>query len=184
MSTDTIHESPVAFGGWPFPAYQEDADVDIRGKFAKHRDRLVLYAGCTFFAVLGILFIIVAREFIENPIGQEMARDFGIAFLSASVLGLTIHGWLEVTVIKDVVRAAIGHVLPPELRDEVRWITSFTCIIPPMILAPRTLLSENGRGMGQRYGDGARSLRGACARRTTRRCSCRCRRRCYRLPDG
>jgi hypothetical protein len=129
MSIETIHDSPLAFGDWPFHSYQEDADVDIRGKFAKHCDRLALYAGCAFFAALGILFIFIAHEFIENTVGQEMVRDFGIAFLSAAVLGLTIHGWLEVTVIKDVVRAAIGHVLPPELRDEVRWITSFTCII-------------------------------------------------------
>ena len=103
--------------------------MDIGGKFAKHRDRLALYGGLLFFALLGAFLIFIAHDVIQNSVGREMMRDFGIAFLSAAVLGLTIHGWLETTVIRDVVRAAIGHVLPPELRDEVRWITSFTCIV-------------------------------------------------------
>src|SRR5205823_2616020 len=66
---------------------------------------------------------------MEAGIWQEILRDFGIAFLSASVLGFTVHVWMESRIVRDVFRAAIGHVLPPELRDEVHWISSFTCII-------------------------------------------------------
>jgi len=103
--------------------------MDIRGKLAKHRDRVSLYFGLLLSAVFGFIFIYVARSPMIPNIWQEIVRDLGIAFLSASVLGITIHGWLESTVVRDVFRAAIGHVLPPELRDEVHWISSFKCII-------------------------------------------------------
>jgi hypothetical protein len=89
--------------------------------------------GLLFFALLGAFLIFIAHDVIENSVGREMMRDFGmdnitcivqrcvctldiedmgngvVAFLSAAILGLTIHGWLETTVIRDVVRAAIGH---------------------------------------------------------------------------
>src|SRR3984893_4014275 len=119
-----------AFGAWPLaPASKKDADMDISGIIARHRDRLVLYRNLLAWAIFGIILICVAHALIDPNIWQEIIRDFGIAFLSAAVLGLTIHGWLESTVVRDVFRAAIGHVLPPELRDEVHWISSFTCIM-------------------------------------------------------
>jgi hypothetical protein len=112
------------------PASEEDAQMDnIRRILARHRDRFVLYRNLLVWAILGMMLIYIAHALIEPNIWQEIVRDFGIAFLSAAVLGLTIHGWLESTVVRDVFRAAIGHVLPPELRDEVHWISSFTCIV-------------------------------------------------------
>jgi hypothetical protein len=90
---------------------------------------LTLYLVLGGWLVVGTL-IINLSTFIPAPwvITREIAHDAGIAIYSAVVLGLSVHLWLESRVVRDVFRAAVGHILPPELRDEVNWISSFTCL--------------------------------------------------------
>jgi hypothetical protein len=75
------------------------------------------------------LFLIYLSTQLPWELVKECVRDIGIAFVTAAILGVTIHIWLETNVVRDVFRAAVGHILPPELRDEVHWISSFKCLI-------------------------------------------------------
>jgi len=102
--------------------------MSLRERWGQHRDRLVLYGGLALWGLIGAAFIVLST-YLPHGIISEITRDIGIAFLSAAVLGLTVHIWIESTVVRDVFRAAIGHVLPEELRDEVHWISSFKCIV-------------------------------------------------------
>jgi hypothetical protein len=51
-------------------------------------------------------------------------HDVGIALVVSSILGFTIDTFLKQRISKDVFQAAVGYILPPELREEVHWITS------------------------------------------------------------
>jgi hypothetical protein len=126
MSIDTSHDFGSPFEDWPLRSYEEE-QMRQRDQLDKHRDHILLYGGLTLWGLLGAAFII-SSTYISHGIVSEITRDIGIALLSAAVLGLTVHIWIESTVVRDVFRAAIGHVLPPELRDEVHWISSFKCI--------------------------------------------------------
>jgi len=54
--------------------------------------------------------------------------DLGIAFLISAILGMTIDRWFKADFGKDVFEAAIGHILGPELRDEIHWVAGFKWI--------------------------------------------------------
>lgn len=57
---------------------------------------------------------------------QHIAADFGIAFVISGVLGLTVERYTRRKFVKelanDVFEAVIGHMLPEELRQEMREI--------------------------------------------------------------
>ena len=56
----------------------------------------------------------------------ESLPHFGIAFLISGILGLTVDRYTRKRftheVAKDVFQATIGHLLPEEFQDEMRWI--------------------------------------------------------------
>jgi hypothetical protein len=53
---------------------------------------------------------------------KSAIEHIGAALFIAAVLGLTIHWWLTKQITEDVFTAAMGYELPPELRDEIRYV--------------------------------------------------------------
>lgn len=83
--------------------------------------RREVLSGC---AVLGLLCIVPMRIFAWDW-DYGILPEIGIALLTASILGFTIHKWMSGEIQRDVFNAAIGHVLRPELREEIGWICQF-----------------------------------------------------------
>jgi phosphate/sulfate permease len=52
-------------------------------------------------------------------------HEVGMALIVSAILGFTVDGYLKSRIVKDVFEAAVGHILPPELREEMQWITTF-----------------------------------------------------------
>jgi hypothetical protein len=77
--------------------------------------------------LLGIV-LIAAPALWRTEMGSEIwahdvIRDIGIAVFSAAFLGLTIDWWMRKDFADDVFRASVGYILPPELREQIPWIT-------------------------------------------------------------
>lgn len=89
--------------------------------------KLPLWVVLVFMACISLALIILP-EVRGWTWDHGVIRDIGIALLSAAVLGFTIDRWLKDDIAKDVFKAALGYVLPEELRDEIRWITGFPSI--------------------------------------------------------
>jgi hypothetical protein len=120
--------SPLLLGRLP-PELAEGQEMDIREMWRRHSERFTLYLVLAGWLVLGTVIIYLSTLIpVYWVIIHEITHDAGIAIYSAVVLGLSVHLWLESRVVRDVFRAAVGHILPPELRDEVNWISSFTCL--------------------------------------------------------
>jgi len=54
-----------------------------------------------------------------------ISKDLGIALVIFALLGATIERWFRADFARDVFEAAIGHILEPELRDEIHWVAGF-----------------------------------------------------------
>jgi hypothetical protein len=88
------------------------------------RERLLLWIILGLALGFGMMLIIVPHKY-EWQWDVGILHDVGIAFVVSSILGFTIDTFLKQQISKDVFEAAVGYILPPELREEVRWITSF-----------------------------------------------------------
>jgi len=116
-------ETP-AFGEWPLC---EDYQMEGSAEKGRFRELLPLYVAMVASVLIGIGAIYFSSQWLQGVL-KECVRDVGIALVTAAVLGGTVHIWLETNIVRDVFRAAVGHILPPELRDEVHWISSFKCL--------------------------------------------------------
>ena len=61
--------------------------------------------------------------FVELNAGwQALLGTVGSAFIVVFVLGCTVDWWLKMSIVEDVFRIAIGHMLPEELKPEMEWV--------------------------------------------------------------
>lgn len=68
----------------------------------------------------GLVAIGIAANFREPY--QHIVSELGAAMMVAALLGATIDFFLKQAITKDAVEAALGYVLPPVLREELKWI--------------------------------------------------------------
>jgi len=78
----------------------------------------------TFVGVLG-LGLIAVPHIVGWKWDYGILPEIGIAFLISAILAGTIDRWFKADFAKDVFEAAIGHILEPELRQEIHWIAGF-----------------------------------------------------------
>ncbi len=76
------------------------------------------------FPLLAIAVLMLAVTLIPNlsPVWQSFLGAVGSTFLLAFLLGLTVDAWLKASIVEDAFKAAIGYILPDELRSELEWI--------------------------------------------------------------
>lgn len=91
--------------------------MDIRGKLPRWSILMLL----VFF---GGLFVWLPNYY-KWEWDHGLASGFGHALLIGAVLGFTIERWFREDFAKDVFYAALGELIRPEFRDEMRWLTSF-----------------------------------------------------------
>ena len=74
------------------------------------------------FALFGIALILlpVLNEWSWD---RGVVKEFGVAFLIAAILGGSIHVYLERDIAKDAFEGAIGYVLPPDVKEAVRFLS-------------------------------------------------------------
>ena len=119
-----LTESRTAFGEWPLLVNE---NMNTQKQEGDKESNLRFYVVISIWTVAALALIVLSNRYLEGTL-LEIFNGIGIAILSAMVLGLTVHLWLERQIVTDVFRAAVGHILPPELRDEVHWISNFKCI--------------------------------------------------------
>jgi hypothetical protein len=83
-------------------------------------------------AVIGAVLIVIGTDFtkasseyhgIDLTVVGEIIREAGSAALIAALLGFTVDQWLKAAIAQDAFEGAMGYVLPPPLREPVRWIS-------------------------------------------------------------
>lgn len=57
----------------------------------------------------------------DRPVLKEILFGFGLAFLTATVLALTVDMAVKRGLTADAFEGALGYLLPPLLRDELSW---------------------------------------------------------------
>lgn len=82
-------------------------------------NRWVLIAAA---GVLGLGLIIIPEIHAGDIQAGELVQHLGTALLIAAILGVTIDYWFKHQIAKDVFEAAVGYLLPEELREEMRYI--------------------------------------------------------------
>src|SRR5438552_12868986 len=76
-------------------------------------------------AVLGVRF---AFEVGEGTWYGRLLEEVAFALLIAALLGLSIDYLLKHDLVEDSFKAAIGYLLPEELRPEMAWINGLTLL--------------------------------------------------------
>jgi len=130
MKDDIFRTSrePVAGAEWPSHfANEVESMKTIRTWLEMRREERNLYLSLAVMVLVAVGLLILSNS-AQPPLLQEATHDLGIALLSAAILATTIDIWVTTKIVRDVFRAAVGHILPPELRDEVHWISNFKCI--------------------------------------------------------
>ena len=92
-------------------------NMDIRGKLPRWFVLLLL-------VLFGGLFVWLPNYFYWAW-DHGLVSGFGHALLIGAVLGFTIERWFREDFAKNVFYAALGELIRPEFRDEMRWLTSF-----------------------------------------------------------
>jgi hypothetical protein len=80
--------------------------------------RYVLLGSVLAFGVI----LILAAGYLENQYWRSAVEHLGTAAFIAALLGLTFHIWVGKQLTEDVLSAAMGYELPPELREEIRHV--------------------------------------------------------------
>lgn len=92
-----------------------DSGKDYRDSVIKWVILLAILFGGVVLLYAAELSVIAAYHMLP-----KIVAEFGIALIAASVLGMTIDGWLKRQIIQDVFRAAFGYSLSRELITEIR----------------------------------------------------------------
>lgn len=114
----TERPEPFIFGAWPpEPQGDEMAEQEINW-------RAIAILGAM--AISGISLIIFGiGDWLPWHWLSEIVRELGTAFLIAAVLAFTVDTWLKQGLARDAFAAAMGYLLPSELRQEVRRISGY-----------------------------------------------------------
>jgi hypothetical protein len=88
--------------------------------FAKNKP---LWAVIIICGIVGIILIVLPclGEWVRD---YGVTKEIGIAFLTASILGGTIHVYLERDIAKNAFEGAVGYFLPEDLKEAVHFISS------------------------------------------------------------
>src|SRR5437867_4640563 len=109
---------PVSLSdGWPPVSPPGGDTMKISGKLPRWAVLLIL--------VIAGLLLVWLPGFYKWQWDDGVIRGIGEAVLIGAVLAFTIDRWFREDFAKDVFYAAVGKLLRPEFRDELRWITSF-----------------------------------------------------------
>lgn len=98
-----------------------------------------------FFMIIVGLVIQACYELSGWGWDKGIIREIGGAILITGLLGLTIDTWLKSEIAKDVFRAALGYVLPPEFRNEVAQIINYRFLSERHFI--RVSISRNETGI-------------------------------------
>ncbi len=98
-------------------------ELDSRNHFfRRHGIRLLL----CLFLILGVLGVIVFEH--GGPYPFRFGEHIFMALSVAAIIGLAIDLTLQQQIVANVFEAAIGYLLPEELRSELRWIYNLPTI--------------------------------------------------------
>lgn len=77
-------------------------------------------------ALLGMLLIVIAVPLSTRVLWlSALVEGLGIAAITATILGFAVDKVLKRELTTEAVKAAIGYLLPDELKAEMQWITEF-----------------------------------------------------------
>src|SRR5436309_13887377 len=95
--------------------------TQLTGFLKRYRVPLALVA----LAILGLLFQILLHEYAKKywlEWAFTLADELTKAFIIAVFLGVIVDVAIKMELARDVFEAAIGYLLPPELRPSLKWI--------------------------------------------------------------
>ena len=88
---------------------------------------LATRAGLLAIGLVGLIFIVVTEVPTARAYGWDhtlatVIGHIGIALVVASVLGLTVDWTIRAGLVSDAVHAALGYLLPEQLKPELAWL--------------------------------------------------------------
>jgi hypothetical protein len=112
--------SPDISGWLNAPHHLEEAPMN---RWRKHKDGRAI-GTLVVFGAIG-LFLTIASPWwhviAEHPILETICLGFAVAFLTATILGLTVDMAVKRGLTADAFEGALGYLLPRTLRDELSW---------------------------------------------------------------
>lgn len=73
--------------------------------------------------LIGALLLLLCHSFLQKlPAAKYVLDGIAVAAIIAGILGLTIDRILRKQLAEDAFRAAVGYILPDELKGEMEWI--------------------------------------------------------------
>lgn len=95
---------------------------------AMWRRKAPLWSVLSLFSIIGVFLIILPAValFDQAGITRELSRDIGIAFVTASLLGVSVDIFLKRGIARDAFEGAVGYILPLEVKEAVHTLARMT----------------------------------------------------------
>jgi len=108
------------FGSWPpeFKGDSEGIDMDNDNQSWIHRH--FPHIALTIAFIIGLALLLWAGYL--KDLWHEVVKGVGIAFISASIIGIALELAFVTRIAKEVFDIAFGYLLPKEIREELKWI--------------------------------------------------------------
>lgn len=107
------------FGTWP--PKLKGGEVNMKPKTLWERWRIT--TTMLLILLIGLLLLFVCHSFLQKlPELKHVLDSVAVAIIIAGILGLTIDRIFRKQLAEDAFRAAVGYLLPDELKGELEWI--------------------------------------------------------------
>ncbi len=105
------------FGTWPPEFRGEETKMDKDKWF-----RWMPYIAFLFVFLVGVLVVFAVSMWWDSGLWGQVFLGVGIALITAGIIGIIIELAFITKLAKHVFEVAFGYILPPELREEVKWV--------------------------------------------------------------
>ena len=111
------------FGTWPPEFRGGETDMNNERWLIRHFPHIAL--GLAF--VIGLVFLFGAGYL--KGLWREIVTGVGIAFITASIIGIALELAFVTRIAQNVFEVAFGYLLPKEIREETKWIYSMKLLV-------------------------------------------------------
>lgn len=112
------HNTPAWFGSWP-PIVRKDVMPNKVRNFIPLGGTDV---GLVVVLLIGLILIGLADRFESHHLLRSLLEGLGIALVTAFIIAEIVDKFLKRQLVANAVQAALGYMLPPELKEEMQWI--------------------------------------------------------------
>jgi hypothetical protein len=84
---------------------------------------------CVLALLLSLLWPYIKNRWSGLSFADALVAELSIALFVAGLLGFTFDWWLQRDAMNDVVKVALGYMLPDAIRSEIQWLYGLNVIV-------------------------------------------------------